>query len=85
LQFILASSSRFPATFSRTGIGAPVLAEAQNKPVTPIKHVIVITGENRTFDHGYGTFKPKHGQTRRELFSPRIVNADGTPGINYEL
>jgi phospholipase C len=25
---------------------------------TPIKHVIVIVGENRTFDHVFGTYKP---------------------------
>ena len=66
-------------------LGAPVPAAAQNKPITPIKHVIVIIGENRTFDHVYGTFKPKHGQSVANLFSRRIVNADGTPGINYEL
>jgi len=66
-------------------LGAPVPAAAQNSPVTPIKHVIVIIGENRTFDHVYGTFKPKHGQTVANLLSRGIVNADGTPGINYGL
>ena len=29
---------------------------------TPIKHVVVIVGENRTFDHVFATYKPKHGQ-----------------------
>jgi phospholipase C len=66
-------------------LGAPVPVAAQNTPVTPIKHVIVIIGENRTFDHVYGTFKPKHGQTVANLLSRGIVNADGTPGINYGL
>ena len=66
-------------------LGAPVPAAAQNTPITPIKHVIVIIGENRTFDHVYGTFKPKHGQTVANLLSRGIVNADGTPGINYGL
>ena len=27
---------------------------------TPIKHVIVIIGENRTFDHLFATYVPKH-------------------------
>jgi phospholipase C len=66
-------------------LGAPVPAAAQSTPVTPIQHVIVIIGENRTFDHVYGTFKPKHGQTVANLLSRGIVNADGTPGINYQL
>ena len=30
---------------------------------TPIKHVIVIIGENRSFDHVFATYVPKHGQT----------------------
>jgi phospholipase C len=69
-----------------TNLGAPLsAAAAQSTPVTPIKHVIVIIGENRTFDHVYGTFKPKRGQTVANLLSKGIVNADGTPGINYEL
>jgi phospholipase C len=69
-------------------LGAPAPAAAQTTPptpVTPIQHVIVIIGENRTFDHVYGTFKPKHGQTVANLLSKGIVNADGTPGINYGL
>ena len=66
-------------------LGAPLQASAQSTPVTPIKHVIVIIGENRTFDHVYGTFKPKHGQSVDNLLSKRIVKADGSPGLNYEL
>src|ERR1700679_563084 len=68
--------------------GLPQSANAQTAApatTTPIKHVIVIIGENRTFDHVYGTFKPKRGQTVANLLSKGIVNADGTPGINYEL
>ncbi|HEV7777116.1 MAG TPA: alkaline phosphatase family protein [Luteibacter sp.] len=49
---------------------------------TPIKHVILLIGENRTFDHVYATYKPPRGQTVRNLLSEGIVNADGTPGPN---
>lgn len=52
---------------------------------TPIKHVIVIIGENRTFDHIFATYKPKHGESVDNLLSKGIVNADGTPGPNYSL
>ncbi len=52
--------------------------------VTPIQHVIVIFGENRSFDHVFGTYAPKTaGQTIWNLWSQGIVNADGTPGRNY--
>ncbi len=50
---------------------------------TPIKHVIVIIGENRSFDHVFATYKPKNGQTVWNLLSEGIVNADGTPGPNF--
>jgi phospholipase C len=54
------------------------------KTVTPIKHVIVIVGENRTFDHVFGAYKPKAGQTVSNLLSKGIINADGTPGANFK-
>jgi phospholipase C len=50
---------------------------------TPIKHVIVIVGENRSFDHLFATYVPKPGQTVNNLLSEGIINADGTPGSNY--
>jgi phospholipase C len=49
---------------------------------TPIKHVIVIYGENRSFDHLFATYQPKQGETINNLLSEGIVNADGTPGPN---
>jgi len=51
---------------------------------TPIKHVIVIIGENRSFDHVFATYvPPKSGETVWNLLSEGIVNADGTPGPNF--
>jgi phospholipase C len=50
---------------------------------TPIKHVIVIVGENRTFDHVFATYQPKHDQRIWNLLSKHIINADGSPGPNY--
>jgi phospholipase C len=52
---------------------------------TPIKHVVVIVGENRTFDHVFATYKPKHGQRVDNLLAKKIINEDGTPGPNYAL
>ena len=48
---------------------------------TPIKHVIVIIGENRTFDHLFATYQPVNsGETVLNLLSEGVVKADGTPG-----
>jgi len=54
-----------------------------NDTATPIKHVIVIIGENRSFDHVFATYVPKKGQKVWNLLSEGIVNADGTPGPNF--
>src|SRR3984893_18004029 len=64
----------------------PAFAAAQgNSPQarTPIKHVIVIIGENRTFDHVFATYKPKTGEQVDNLLSKGIINEDGTPGPNF--
>src|ERR1700761_2237567 len=53
------------------------------KTASPIKHVIVIIGENRSFDHVFATYKPKEGETIWNLLSEKIVKADGTPGKNF--
>jgi phospholipase C len=50
---------------------------------SPIKHVVVIIGENRSFDHVFATYQPKPGNTVWNLLSEGIVNVDGTPGPNY--
>jgi phospholipase C len=49
---------------------------------TPIQHGIVIIGENRTFDHIFATYVPKHGSVSN-LLSKKIINADGSPGPNF--
>jgi phospholipase C len=50
---------------------------------TPIKHAIIIIGENRTFDHVFATYVPKSSDTVWNLLSEKIVKADGSPGANY--
>jgi phospholipase C len=54
-----------------------------NNTTTPIKHVIIIVGENRSFDHLYATYTPPSGDSVMNLLSEGIVNADGTPGPNF--
>jgi phospholipase C len=51
---------------------------------TPIKHVIVIIGENRSFDHVFATYKPvKPSEHVHNLLSEGIITADGKPGRNF--
>jgi phospholipase C len=54
-----------------------------DKTMTPIKHVIIIIGENWTFDSVFATYPPKPGQTVWNYLSQGIVKSDGTPGPNY--
>jgi phospholipase C len=71
-------------------LGGPLAGTAQaqtdndNKTTSPIKHVIIIIGENRSYDHVFATYVPKAGQTTFNLLSEGIVKADGTPGPNFE-
>jgi phospholipase C len=55
------------------------------KTATPIKHVVVLIGENRTFDHLFATYVPRKGETVSNLLSKGIINAAGTPGPNFSL
>src|SRR5580658_3987188 len=69
-------------------MGAPASVAAQQHPATaasPIQHVIVIIGENRSFDHVYGTYQPAAGQTVSNLLSKGIVTKSGGHGPNWAL
>ncbi|MGB6678232.1 MAG: alkaline phosphatase family protein [Terriglobales bacterium] len=77
-------------------IAAPFAnAASQPKPVkpadaatvSPIKHVIVIIGENRSFDHVFATYVPKSGDSINNLLSEGIIeldsNKNAVPGPNF--
>jgi phospholipase C len=58
---------------------SPVTADAQaDNTSTPIKHVVVIFGENISFDHYFGTY-PHAVNPRGE---PRFVAGPDTPSVN---
>ena len=56
---------------------------AKQKTETPIKHVIVLIGENRTFDHLFATYVSPSGDSVSNLLSEGIIKADGTPGRHF--
>ncbi len=68
--------------FAAGVLGAGAAAE-EPRTASPIQHVIIIIGENRSFDHVFGLYKPRAGQTVANLLSKGIVKEDGTPGPNF--
>src|SRR6266853_4021294 len=74
---------------SAVGLAASVPAAADTsvheiRTATPIKHVIIIVGENRSFDHLFANYTPKNKENGvRNLLSEKIINADGSPGPNF--
>jgi phospholipase C len=74
-----ALSTFVAALMLATQVLAPAAVQAQrNSTATPIKHVVVIFGENISFDHYFGTY-PYALNPRNE---PRFVPAPGTPSVN---
>jgi phospholipase C len=57
---------------------AALYGEHDASTATPIKHVVVIFGENISFDHYFGTY-PNAANPGNE---PRFVAAPGTPSVN---
>ena len=74
-------------TIVQFSLGGPLAGslQANEKEHTksPIKHVIVLIGENRTFDHLFATYVPKSHDSVSNLLSKGIINADGTPGPHF--
>ena len=73
-----------PTTLTANALSS-IKALATGPTTTPITNVIVVVGENHTFDGLYGTYKAPAGQTVMNLLSEGIVNADGSPGPNFGL
>jgi len=52
---------------------------------SPIRHLIVVVGENRSFDNVFGTYVPSNPtQTVWNLLSQDIVQINGNIGTNFE-
>jgi phospholipase C len=55
--------------------------DKSGQTLTPIKHVVLIIGENRTLDHVFATYQPPKGAIQN-LLSEGIVTASGGLGSN---
>jgi phospholipase C len=77
---------------AQLSLGATLASAAQShdkNTTTPIKHVIVIIGENRSFDHVFATYVPASGDTVDNLLSKGIIELDNNkravPGAHFAL
>jgi phospholipase C len=69
-----------------TAGGAAAAAQPSSAPptTTPIKHVIVIIGENHSFDNVFATYQAPKGQHVMNLLSEGIVTKSGGLGPNWK-
>ncbi len=79
---VMLTSMLFQATSTSA---AGLNTDGNNSTATPIKHVIVIIGENHTFDNIFGTFQPRHGQSVNNLLSQGMVTCSGNLGQDAGL
>src|SRR5215469_6691919 len=81
----VATGAAVAVTVMMTAAAAGSTPHASPGPrtTTPIKHVIVIIGENHSFDNVFATYQPPRHQKIWNLLSEGIVTKNGTPGPNF--
>jgi phospholipase C len=84
----LATVALFQFTVGASLAGAvPPQHSPSSDTTSPIKHVIVIIGENRSFDHVFATYVSKSGESVDNLLSKGIIkldaNKNAVPGPNF--
>ena len=69
-----------------TAGGAAASTHGNGPPATttPIKHVIVIIGENHSFDNVFATYHPPRGQHVMNLLSEGIITKNGGLGPKWK-
>jgi phospholipase C len=65
--------------------GATQRTSGGPRTTTPIKHVVVIIGENHTFDNVFATYQPPGHQKIWNLRSEGIVTKSGAPGPHFKV
>ena len=63
-------------------LSAPASAQAL-RTTTPVEHLIVVVGENLSFDNLFGIYEPRPGAAVHNLLSEGIANRDGSPGPDF--
>jgi acid phosphatase len=81
----VATGAAVAVTVAMTAAAAGSAPHASGGPhtTTPIKHVVVIIGENHSFDNVFATYQPPGHQKIWNLLSEGIVTKSGAPGPNF--
>ena len=58
-------------------------APVRGQTTTPIAHLIVVVGENLSFDNLFGVYEPRSNAKVLNLLSQGIVNRNGDPGPEF--
>ncbi len=72
------------AALSASGAASAARRDSGAPTYTPIKHVIVIIGENHSFDNVFATYQPPKGQHIKNLLSEGIITKKGGLGPNWQ-
>jgi phospholipase C len=82
----VATGAAVAVTVTMTAAAAGTTPHANQWPrtTTPIKHVVVIIGENHSFDNVFATYQPPGHQKIWNLLSEGIVTKSGAPGPNFK-
>jgi acid phosphatase len=83
----VATGAAVAVTVMMTAAAAGSAPHASGGPrtTTPIKHVVVIIGENHSFDNVFATYQPPRHQKIWNLLSEGITTKSGAPGPNFGL
>ena len=78
-RHLLAAATLSLGLLAPAGAGT---AAAKPRTASPIRHLILVIGENHTFDNVFATYRPAPGQHVNNLLSEGIVTRSGRPGPN---
>ena len=80
---VTAAAVTVTAMLTTAAAGTTPRASHAPATTTPIKHVVVIIGENHSFDNVFATYQPPGHQKIMNLLSEGIVTQAGLPGPNF--
>src|SRR6266513_4062318 len=90
LGMLAAAPGNLHTSAPAKGANRPEALQSKGAPSTgddtlsPIRHLIVVVGENRSFDNVFGTYVPPGSQTIWNLLSQDIVQINGNIGTNFD-
>lgn len=61
----------------------PANGRAEPSTTTPIKHLVVIIGENQSFDRVFATYTAPSGDHVKNVLSEGVIDVQGRPGPNF--